>query len=126
MLLKGADYLEIVLMAVGLGTLKYTLEEGTRWNWFDDATIRQTAMVAGILLPNSRTKSPPIPGAFSNCAARRCRSCSSTAGTPVSARLLRRVPTLAQFRHGALHALEAGHWPQINTAEETARIMLGS
>src|SRR5271166_4137300 len=49
-LLKGADYLGIVLMAVGLGTLEYTLEEGTRWNWFDDATIRRTAMVAGISL----------------------------------------------------------------------------
>jgi DHA2 family multidrug resistance protein len=37
-------------MAIGLGTLEYTLEEGTRWNWFDDATTRQTAMVAGISL----------------------------------------------------------------------------
>ncbi len=49
-LLKGADYPGIVLMAVGLGTLEYTLEEGTRWNWFDDATIRQTAVVAAISL----------------------------------------------------------------------------
>ncbi len=49
-LLKGADYLGIALMAVGLGTLEYTLEEGTRWNWFDDATIRQTAAVAALSL----------------------------------------------------------------------------
>jgi MFS transporter, DHA2 family, multidrug resistance protein len=49
-LLKGANYLGIVLMAVVLGTLEYTLEEATRWNWFDDATIRQTAIVAGISL----------------------------------------------------------------------------
>ena len=33
-LLRGADYPGIVLMAVGLGTLEYVLEEGTRWNWF--------------------------------------------------------------------------------------------
>ena len=39
-LLKEADYLGIVLMAVALGTLEYVLEEGSRWNWFDDATIR--------------------------------------------------------------------------------------
>ena len=30
----------------------------------------------------------------------------------------------SQLRHGALHALEAGHWPQIDAAAETARIML--
>jgi DHA2 family multidrug resistance protein len=49
-LLKGADYLGIVLMAAGLGTLEYTLEEGTRWNWFSDDTIRTTAWIAGISL----------------------------------------------------------------------------
>jgi DHA2 family multidrug resistance protein len=47
-LLKDADYLGIALMAVGLGTLEYVLEEGTRWNWFDDATITTCAYVAGI------------------------------------------------------------------------------
>ena len=49
-LLKGADYLGIVLMAVGLGTLEYVLEEGTRWNWFSDETIRNGAWVAGVAL----------------------------------------------------------------------------
>jgi DHA2 family multidrug resistance protein len=51
-LLKEADYLGIVLMAVALGCLEYVLEEGARWNWFDDATIRTCAViavVAGIL-----------------------------------------------------------------------------
>lgn len=47
-LLKGADYLGIVLMAVGLGSLQYVLEEGARWNWFDDATIKTFAIVAVI------------------------------------------------------------------------------
>jgi len=49
-LLKQADYLGIALMAVGLGMLEYVLEEGTRWNWFDDATIRTCAWTAGIAL----------------------------------------------------------------------------
>jgi len=47
-LLKDADYPGIVLMAVALGTLEYVLEEGSRWNWFDDATIRACAWVAAI------------------------------------------------------------------------------
>ncbi len=47
-LLKQADYPGIVLMAVALGTLQYVLEEGSRWNWFDDATIRACAWVAAI------------------------------------------------------------------------------
>ena len=41
----GADYPGIVLLAIGLGTLEYVLEEGTRWNWFDDATIRACAWI---------------------------------------------------------------------------------
>ncbi len=47
-LLRGADYPGIALMAVFLGTLEYVLEEGTRWNWFDDATIRACAAIAGV------------------------------------------------------------------------------
>jgi len=49
-LLRQADYLGIALMALGLGMLEYVLEEGTRWNWFDDATIRTCAWIAGIAL----------------------------------------------------------------------------
>jgi DHA2 family multidrug resistance protein len=49
-LLREADYPGIVLMAIGLGTLEYTLEEGTRWNWFSDSTITATAWIAGIAL----------------------------------------------------------------------------
>jgi MFS transporter, DHA2 family, multidrug resistance protein len=47
-LLKEADYPGIALMAIGLGTLEYVLEEGSRWNWFDDATIRDCALIAGV------------------------------------------------------------------------------
>ena len=47
-LLKDADYPGIVLMAICLGTLEYVLEEGTRWNWFDDTTIKTCAYIAGI------------------------------------------------------------------------------
>src|SRR6266481_318089 len=45
-LLKEADYLGIILMAASLGCLEYVLEEGARWNWFDDATIRTCALIA--------------------------------------------------------------------------------
>jgi MFS transporter, DHA2 family, multidrug resistance protein len=47
-LLKDADYPGISLMAVALSTLEYVLEEGARWNWFDDATIRHCAWIAAI------------------------------------------------------------------------------
>ena len=43
-LLKDADYPGIVLMAICLGTLEYVLEEGTRWNWFDDTAIKTYAL----------------------------------------------------------------------------------
>lgn len=49
-LLKGADYPGIALMAIGLGTLEYVLEEGTRWNWFSDDKIVFAAWVAGVSL----------------------------------------------------------------------------
>ena len=47
-LLKGADYAGMVLMAICLGNLEYFLEEGARWNWFDDSTITRCAWIAGI------------------------------------------------------------------------------
>jgi DHA2 family multidrug resistance protein len=47
-LLRDADYPGIALMAVALGTLEYVIEEGSRWNWFDDATIRNCAWIAAV------------------------------------------------------------------------------
>ncbi len=49
-LLRTADFPGIALMALGLGTLEYVLEEGTRWNWFSDAKIRDCAWIAGVSL----------------------------------------------------------------------------
>jgi len=49
-LLKEADYPGIILMAIGLGTLEYFLEEGTRWNWFSDSTITDCAWISAISL----------------------------------------------------------------------------
>jgi DHA2 family multidrug resistance protein len=49
-LLRQADYIGIVLMAAGLGTLEYFLEEGTRWNWFSDSTITACAWISAIAL----------------------------------------------------------------------------
>ncbi|CAG2150869.1 Colistin resistance protein EmrB [Cupriavidus yeoncheonensis] len=47
-LLRGADYLGIVLMSLFLGCLEYTLEEGPRWDWLGDDTILLTAWISGI------------------------------------------------------------------------------
>jgi len=47
-LLRGADYPGIALMALFLGCLEYTLEEGPRWDWFGDDTIRTMAWIAAI------------------------------------------------------------------------------
>ncbi|HTV77663.1 MAG TPA: DHA2 family efflux MFS transporter permease subunit [Steroidobacteraceae bacterium] len=47
-LLRGADYLGMLLMAVSLGCLEYTLEEGPRWDWLDDPTITLTTWIAAI------------------------------------------------------------------------------
>ncbi len=49
-LLKGADYIGMILMAAGLGTLEYVLEEGTRWGWFGDSTILACAWISGVSL----------------------------------------------------------------------------
>jgi MFS transporter, DHA2 family, multidrug resistance protein len=50
-LLRGADYPGMALMAVFLGCLEYTLEEGPRWDWFGDETIRTTAFIAAVAGP---------------------------------------------------------------------------
>lgn len=47
-ILRGADYPGIVLLALCLGCLEYTLEEGPRWDWFGDRTITATAWISGI------------------------------------------------------------------------------
>jgi DHA2 family multidrug resistance protein len=47
-LLRGADYPGMVLMALFLGCLEYTLEEGPRWDWFGDETVRTTAWIAAV------------------------------------------------------------------------------
>jgi DHA2 family multidrug resistance protein len=47
-LFRDADYPGILLLAIALGTLEYVLEEGARWNWFDDDTIRRCAIVSAV------------------------------------------------------------------------------
>jgi DHA2 family multidrug resistance protein len=44
--LRGADYIGMILMAVSLGCLECTLEEGPRWNWFEDNVILTTAWIS--------------------------------------------------------------------------------
>ncbi|WP_314408463.1 DHA2 family efflux MFS transporter permease subunit [Pseudomonas kuykendallii] len=47
-LLRGADYASMAFMAIFLGCLEYTLEEGPRWNWFSDSTIVATAWISAV------------------------------------------------------------------------------
>ena len=47
---KGLDWFGIGLLASGLGSLQYVLEEGERYDWFDDGTIVRLTIVAVVAL----------------------------------------------------------------------------
>jgi DHA2 family multidrug resistance protein len=46
-LLRYFDAAGLLLMAAFLGCLQYALEEGPRWDWLQDGTIRAAAIVSG-------------------------------------------------------------------------------
>lgn len=46
----GVDWLGISLLAVGLGSLQYVLEEGKRYDWFDSVAITRLSILAGVTL----------------------------------------------------------------------------
>ena len=47
-LLRHFDLCGLVLMAVFLGCLQYALQEGPRWDWLSDGSIRAAVVVSGI------------------------------------------------------------------------------
>lgn len=47
-LLRHFDLIGLVLMATFLGCLEYAIEEGPRWDWLDDGTIRAAVVVSAI------------------------------------------------------------------------------
>jgi DHA2 family multidrug resistance protein len=47
-LLKNIDLIGLALMALFLGTLEYVLEEGDRWDWFQDPTIAWAGVVTAV------------------------------------------------------------------------------
>ena len=47
-LLKRFDFISLALIAVSLAGLEYVLEEGYRWNWMEDDTIRSVAVIAAV------------------------------------------------------------------------------
>ena len=64
---RKADWLGIGLLAVGLGSLQYVLEEGNQSDWFQDDTILRLAVLSGITLTvliwwqfSSKNKQPVI------------------------------------------------------------------
>jgi DHA2 family multidrug resistance protein len=62
--LRGADYLGMAFMALFLGCLEYTLEEGPRLDWMGDQVIVATSWIAGLsaigFLWRSLTHSQPV------------------------------------------------------------------
>ncbi|MGH8447622.1 MAG: DHA2 family efflux MFS transporter permease subunit [Solimonas sp.] len=46
--LRGFDATGLVAMALFLGGLQYVLEEGPRWDWFDDGAVRNVAIVCAV------------------------------------------------------------------------------
>ena len=47
-LLRSFDITGLLLMAIFLGCLEYALEEGPRWDWLDDDTIRTCVIVSSV------------------------------------------------------------------------------
>src|ERR1700739_1733565 len=47
-LLRGIDLIGLLLMAVFLGCFQYALEEGPRWDWLDEKTIRAAVIVSTV------------------------------------------------------------------------------
>src|SRR5215212_11242657 len=47
-LLRDFDVIGLVLMATFLGCLEYALEEGPRWDWLDDSSIRNAVVISGV------------------------------------------------------------------------------
>ena len=47
-LLRGFDVTGLFLMAIFLGCLQYALEEGPRWDWLDDKTIRAAVIISAV------------------------------------------------------------------------------
>ena len=47
---NGLDWQGIGLLAVGLGSMQYVLEEGERYDWFDDAAITRLSILAVVTL----------------------------------------------------------------------------
>lgn len=47
----GVDWIGILLLCAGLGTLQVVLEQGHQFDWFENAVIRQLAILAAVALP---------------------------------------------------------------------------
>ena len=57
---KNLDWQGIVLMTIGLATLQYVLEEGSRNDWFQSTAIVVTTFIAGIALGSLSMKTKSI------------------------------------------------------------------
>ena len=62
-LLRDFDVIGLVLMAAFLGCLQYALEEGPRWDWLDDGTIRNAIVVSAVAVGVLLLAGPDLPPA---------------------------------------------------------------
>ncbi len=46
----GIDYIGILLLTIGLGSMQYVLEEGERYDWFDSVAITRLSILAVVAL----------------------------------------------------------------------------
>ena len=83
-LLRRADYLGMILMALALGSLEYTLQEGPRWNWFGDPNIRTTVWIAGLAGTPSSRRSLNHPDPMADLVRSRSRTSRSAVSSPSS------------------------------------------
>ena len=63
----GVDFIGIILLMVGVGSLQYVLEEGNRKDWFSDGLILRLSVLSGVCLAvmlwwelSSRNKHPVV------------------------------------------------------------------
>jgi DHA2 family multidrug resistance protein len=69
-LLRRFDYMGLALLAVSLSSLEYVLEEGYRWNWMDDTTIRNFTWLAAVARVGSMSCRSSLPASLVTMPAR--------------------------------------------------------
>jgi MFS transporter, DHA2 family, multidrug resistance protein len=99
------DWVSLGLLAVGLGSMQYVLEQGQRYDWFDDVSIRllsfvSVAALAGFVWWTLRSPNPLV-----DLRVLRLRqvAAGSVLGAVLGVSLYASVLVLPQYLQGSLH-----------------------